>query len=74
MGNRYTTEAMKEILIFAKEKLSITEIVGRYAIENPASGNVMKKLGFHYEKDIPYACNDGAVMRKGVQCRLRIEK
>ena len=73
-GKGYTTEAMKEVLIFAKEKLSLTEIVGRYAIENPASGNVMKKLGFQYEKDIPYECNNGTVMRKGIQCRLRIEK
>lgn len=27
-----------------------------------------------YEKDILYECNDGAVMRKGIQCRLIIEK
>lgn len=69
-GKGYTTEAMKEVIEFAKQKLGITEIVGRYAKENPASGNVMKKLGFQYEKDIPYACNDGAVKREGIQCRL----
>ena len=45
-------------------------IVGRYAKENPASGNVMNKLGFKYEKDIPYECNDGAVKREGIQCRI----
>lgn len=31
-------------------------------------------LGFQYEKDIPYPCNDGAVMREGIQCRLGLEE
>lgn len=69
----YTTEAMKRILDFAKEQLKLSQIVGRYAKENPASGNVMEKLGFKYEKDIPYECNDGTVMRQGIQCRLILE-
>lgn len=30
----------------------------------------MKKLGFQYEKDIPYECNDGTVIREGIQCRF----
>lgn len=68
-GKGYATEAVERVLEFAAEELLITEVVGRYAKENPASGNVMKKLGFQYEKDIPYECNDGAVMREGIQCR-----
>lgn len=71
-GKGYTTEAMKRVIEFAKEELDIMELVGRYAKENPASGNVMKKLGFQYEKDIPYECNDGTVMRDGIQCRLSL--
>lgn len=71
-GKGYTTEAMKKILEFAAEQLGILEFVGRYAKENPASGNVMKKLGFQYEKDIPYECNNGMVKREGIQCRLNI--
>ena len=71
-GKGYTTEAMKEILSFAKNKLQIKEIVGRYAKENPASGNVMRKLGFKHEKDIDYVCNDGLVHYMGEQCRLYI--
>ncbi|MDD3368534.1 MAG: GNAT family N-acetyltransferase [Lachnospiraceae bacterium] len=66
----YVTEAMQEILDFVREKLGIHEVVGRYAKENPASGHVMEKLGFQYEKDIPYECNNGAVLREGIQCRL----
>ena len=69
-GKGYTTEAMKKIIAFAIEELGFSEIVGRYAKENPASGNVMRKLGFQYEKDIPYECNDGMIKREGIQCRL----
>jgi len=71
-GAGYTTEAMKCVIEFAKEQLGILEIVGRYAKENPASGNVMKKLGFQYEKDILYECNNGTVIRDGIQCRLKL--
>ena len=73
-GMGYTTEAVKYIIDFAIEQLNISQIVGRYAKENPASGNVMKKIGFQYEKDIPYECNDGTVMRDGIQCRWVLAK
>lgn len=69
-GAGYATEAMKCVIDFAMTTLAINEIVGRYAKDNPASGKVMAKLGFQYEKDIQYACNDGAVIRQGIQCRL----
>ena len=69
-GNGYVTEAMREIIAFAHDELEINEIVGRYAKENPSSGNVLKKLGFQYEKDIPYECNRGGVLREGIKCRL----
>ena len=71
-GKGYTTEAMKMVLEFATKQLEISEIVGRYAKGNPASGNVMQKLGFQYEKDIPYECNDGKVKTEGMQYRLII--
>ena len=69
-GKGYTTEAVAEVINFAKKQLKIPQIVGRYAKENPASGRVMSKLGFQYERDIPYECNDGAIRREGIQCRL----
>ena len=69
-GNGYVTEAMREIIAFAHHELEISEIVGRYAKENPSSGNVLKKLGFQCEKNIPYECNRGSVLREGIQCRL----
>lgn len=73
-GKGYTTEAMKTVIDFAREQLKISQLVGRYAKENPASGNVMNKLGFQYEKDISYECNDGTVLREGIQCRLILDK
>jgi len=69
-GKGYATEAMKEILSFAHDELGIEEVVGRYAKENLASGKVLRKLGFKYEKDIPYECNRGKNLREGIQCRL----
>lgn len=64
---------MKKVIDFAKTQLKLSQIVGRYAKENPASGNVMSKLGFKQEKDIPYECNNGAIKREGIQCRLIID-
>ena len=72
-GKGYTTEAMKKIIDFAVKQLKLSQIVGRYAKENTASGHVMDKLGFKYEKDIPYICNNGTIKREGIQCRLIIE-
>ena len=64
-GYGYTTEAMTEIIKFVEDELGIKEIVGRHAKENPASENVMKKLGFQYVKDIPYECNAGTKIYEG---------
>jgi len=69
-GRGYTTEAMRSILNFAQNDLGIKEVIGRYAKENPASGNVLKKLGFVYAKDIPYEANAGRTYYEGIECRL----
>lgn len=69
-GKGYATETMQAIISFAKDTLGVKELVGRYAKENSASGNVMKKLGFVYCKDIPYEANEGKVQYEGVECRL----
>lgn len=47
-GFGYTTEAIQEVIKFSKEELGIKEIMGRHAKDNPASGKVMRKLGFTY--------------------------
>lgn len=64
-GFGYMTEAMWEIIKFAKEELRIEEIIGRCAKENVTSGKVLGKLGFTYIKDIPYECNMGKNQYEG---------
>lgn len=68
----YATEAMKKILEYAKTHLHLTEVVARHAVENPASGKVMKKLGFLYTKDIPYECNHGKHIYNGKEYILHL--
>lgn len=47
----YTTEAAKAILNFAKVQLGVNEFIASHAEENPASGKVLKKCGFLYERN-----------------------
>jgi ribosomal-protein-alanine N-acetyltransferase len=47
----YTTEAMRNILKFAAEKLAIKKVAGGHAKENFASAKVLEKLGFIYDRD-----------------------
>jgi ribosomal-protein-alanine N-acetyltransferase len=71
-GCGYTTEAMHEVIRFAKEELGIKEIMGRHAKENTSSGNVLEKLGFTYNKDIPYECNRGENLYEGKEYILKL--
>ena len=73
-GKGYGTEAVSKVIEFAIDKLGITEIVGRFAKENIASGKLLYKVGFIYEKDIDYECNDGKIVREGIQCRKFMQK
>lgn len=69
-GNGFVTEAMTEILDYAKKDLGVKECIAIHAKENAASGNVIKKLGFLYEKDVPYECNGGEIHTVGKFYRL----
>ena len=61
---------MKRIIQFAKDELHIKELDGQYAKVNPASGNVLRKLGFQYLRDVPYDCNNDGIPIEGIQCKL----
>lgn len=50
-GMGYTTEAMRCILDFAKNKLGIKRVAGGHAKENIGSSKVLEKLGFVYDRD-----------------------
>lgn len=48
--NGYCTEAMKEVIRFAHNKLGVNKICSCHAVGNPRSGKVMEKCGlkFHH--------------------------
>ncbi len=73
-GNGYATEAMRTVIKHAVEAMKINEIGTSYAIENPASGRVLQKLGFQFVKEIPYACNGGEIVTTGSYCRYQQDK
>ena len=50
---------------YATNELKINECIAIHAVENPESGRVIQKLGFKYEKDVPYVCNDRKIKTVG---------
>ena len=70
-GNGYAAEAMRCAMDFAVRKLGLRTCIADYAADNPASGRVLAKLGFAFEREIPFECGHG--MRTiGRRCRLTI--
>ena len=72
-GNGYITEAMQAVMDYATEELNVKECVAAHAIENPASGRVIQKLGFEFEKEIVYECNGGDIVTTGNIYRKRLQ-
>lgn len=68
----YTTEAAKEMLRFGIEELGIREYVACHAVENPASGKVMEKCGFIYEKNEIHTKFDGRTSFEAKCYRLKV--
>jgi ribosomal-protein-alanine N-acetyltransferase len=48
-GQGYATEAASAIIGFGFEKLSLNRIHAQHMVRNPASGNVLRKLGMKLE-------------------------
>lgn len=55
----YTTEAAREIIRFGVETLGAKKFIAYHAKDNPNSGKVMEKVGFHYAEDGEYDSFDG---------------
>ncbi|MEA4911677.1 MAG: GNAT family N-acetyltransferase [Oscillospiraceae bacterium] len=53
------TEALLRVMDFFKNDVGIHSFICKHAKENPASGAVMRKAGFHYVKDGSYTSFDG---------------
>ncbi len=71
-GNGYVTEAMTKVMNFGVEVLGVKECITSYAKVNTASANVLHKLGFVDEKEIPYECNGGDTIVDGLMCRFSV--
>lgn len=54
-GRGLTTEAAQRIIDFGKNELKQTKFYCCHAKDNPASGKVMTKVGFRYQKDGAYS-------------------
>jgi len=65
-GKGFATEAATAIMKFAIEELGKTQLYACVANENPASGSVLKKLGFVYKGDGEYSSFDG---KRVFQCK-----
>ena len=70
-GQGYITEAMREAIRFAKDELNISLLRGSHAKENPASEQVLKKLGFIYVSDCSYDCG-GKLITEGRTYQLEL--
>lgn len=69
----YVTEAARAIIGFATEQLGIKEFIAWHAVENPASGAVLRKCGFVYEKNEKHTKFDGVTSFETMKYRLVIE-
>lgn len=70
-GVGYAAEAMRTVLQYAVEMMNVREIIAIHAAENPASGRVLHKLGFQYEKEVPFECNGGEIVTTGKYYRFK---
>lgn len=54
-----TTEALKCMMDFLVNEVGVKHFIAKHAVENPASGAVMKHVGFAYSKNGRYASFSG---------------
>jgi [ribosomal protein S5]-alanine N-acetyltransferase len=59
-GYRYATEALKCVIDFLSNSVGIQHFICSHAKDNPASGAVMRRVGFVYIKDGSYRSFDGS--------------
>lgn len=59
-GQGYATEAAKAMLLWAYETLGARDFAASHATANTASGNVLRKCGFQFERYGQYSRFDGS--------------
>lgn len=60
------TEAATAVLQFAFEQLEVDMVSAKHDVRNPASGQVMKKIGMHHDRLVTRAVLNGH--REWVDC------
>lgn len=58
-GKGYTSEAAARVMDYAKNEVGLTRFVGVYALDNPVSGRILRKLGFVPQYEGVYHSYDG---------------
>lgn len=69
----YATEAARGILDFAYQTLGARDFCAEHAVDNPASGSVLRHCGFVYDRDITYAKIDGSETFPAKYYKMHIE-
>lgn len=59
-GQGFATEAAKAMIRWAYETVGASDFVACHAVQNPASGKVIQKCGFRFEKNGQYSRFDGS--------------
>jgi RimJ/RimL family protein N-acetyltransferase len=70
-GKGFATEAGRAVIDLARETLRIGQLTAQHLVDNPASGRVLRKLGFHPtgEREPLFSAGRGA-SSPGVSYRL----
>lgn len=69
----YATEAAKAMIQWAYDTIGAREFMAIHATENTASGNVIRKCGFQFEKYGQYARFDGSEIFDASCYRMHLE-
>ena len=72
-GRGYATEAAKALLRWARDELGYRDFVANHAVANVASGNVIRKCGFRFERYGQYGRFDGSEIFDAAFYRLRMD-
>ena len=60
-GKGYATEAAHAALAFGFDRAGLERVVSVHAVGNDASGNVMRKIGMHLDRETTHPANGRAV-------------
>lgn len=66
-GRGYATEAGHAVLDMARHALGLRKVVSSHALDNPASANVLRKLGF---REVGRAARPSVARRRDMPCAL----